>query len=716
MRRRQFLRASLATVSGWGPLAGLACGGDEPRPEVLDGRELFPQSVASGDPREGSVILWTRVESDADEVELVLELYSDAELTKRAEWDDGMYTSVIASSDHDHCVKVRVTGLEPDTEYWYRFIVDHEGDPRASQTGRCRTAPAADADRPVRFAFVACQDYGGRWYNSYADMQRHELDFVVHLGDYIYETAGDEGFQGGTAERNVMFADTAGVLEISRGDGSCFQAARSLDNYRQLYKLFRSDTALQRAHERWPMLVIWDDHEFSDDCWGATATYTDGRTDEHDLDRRRAADQAWFEYMPVDYEDPEFEYDAAAVPPDDIRIWRDFVFGKHLHLVLTDLRSRRSDHLVPEDAYPGAVVLDEGQLEASGGVPADAAAYIADIDALDGGSYAGELRAAAMAAGYPVERITGAISVGWINAVLEDRGSALTPIDETMPSLPRGISYRDLMKGSLWGRIGSRYLVARDPFARVAAARWQESGGESEQAMGAEQQQWFLDTMRGSSSTWKVWGNEFCLMPLQIDLRALGVPASFQRIFHLNVDDWNGMGNRRDELLRELSTIPNVVAITGDIHAFFAGTPGVTGDEGKKIVELVTSSISSQPLQPLLQNQVATDPVLSTVSGADALAAAIRDLLQLQSGPNAHLAFADVVSHGYAVVEVDAAALVATFYAHAGDDVLVSHYDDPNLAGLFSATRFKVDAGAPELFQDFGGTWKRWDPASRTWV
>jgi alkaline phosphatase D len=273
-----------------------------------------------------------------------------------------------------------------------------------------------------------------------------------------------------------------------------------------------------------------------------------------------------------------------------------------------------------------------------------------------------------------------------------------------------------MMKGSLWSRIGSRYLVARDAFARWASVRYQETAGASEQAMGDAQQQWFLDTIKGSSSTWKVWGNEYCLMPLQIDLQLLSVPASFQRIFHLNVDDWNGMGNRRDALLAELTAVPNVVAITGDIHAFFAGTPSVGGDDSKKIVELVVGSVSSGTLQELLQSQVATDPVLMQVSGAQQLAGAIRDLLQLASGPNAHLAHADVVSHGYAVVEADGASLQTTFYAHAAAEVGVDHYDDPDLAGLFSETRFKVDAGAPELFQDFGGTWKRWDSATRAWV
>jgi alkaline phosphatase D len=285
-----------------------------------------------------------------------------------------------------------------------------------------------------------------------------------------------------------------------------------------------------------------------------------------------------------------------------------------------------------------------------------------------------------------------------------------------LETLPRGHAFVDMMKGSLWGRIGSRYLVARDVFARWAAHRWAESSGASEVAMGEAQESWFLDTMRGSTRTWKVWGNEFCLVPLQIDLSNLGVPASFRRVFHLNVDDWNGMGNRRDALIGELAGIPNVVAITGDIHAFFAGTPSVIGDPSRKIVEFVTSSISSTTFQRILQNQVETDPVLSTVNGASELAGAIKDLLQLSNGPNPHLGYANPSSHGYAIVEASATQMLTTFFYHPEEDAMMSHYEDANIDALFTPVRFRVDAGSPELFQEIAGVWRRWDMATQDWV
>ncbi len=706
MKRRQFLRATLATVGGW----SAACGEDD-TPDLVpieDAPEMFPQSVASGDPRPDSVILWTRVQipdAGEDDVELAVFLFKDDESEEEVaavEYD----TPLVATAEHDHCVKVRVTGLEPGTSYRYQFVAMVGDRSLGSQQGRTKTAPAADADVPVRFAFLSCQDFGGRFYNGYANLVSHELDFFVHLGDYIYETAGDEGFQDVVEGREVMFEDTAGVLEVDPTGEGGFQAARSIDNYRQLYRLVRSDAALQRAHESLAMVVTWDDHEFSDDCWGANATYLSGRMDENDPERRQNANQAWFEYMPVDYMEEDFQYDRGVAPPDDIRIWRDLVFGKHVHLVVTDLRSHRSDHLIPESAYPGAVVVTNPE-------PDTGAAYVEDIDAEDGGSYAELLRSAATAAGYPTDAITGPISVSWINGVIEDEGSDLAPIDPT--DRPLGIAYVDMAKGSFWSRIGSRYLVGAVAFAQYGAQRWAETNGASETAMGPEQEEWFLRTMADSTATWKVWANEFCLSPLQIDLQSLDVPDSFKKVFHLNVDDWNGMANRRSALIEQLAGVGNVVAITGDIHAFFAGTPMVTGDPTQKIVEFVGGSISSLAFQTLLRRQVEDDPVLSSVPGALELAGAIRELL-VQLGPNPHLAFAEVTKHGYGVIEASADTLLATLYMHDESEVSVNHYDDPNLADLFVTAKFKVDAGSPELYYDINGEWRRWDPATRQFV
>ena len=80
---------------------------------------------------------------------------------------------------------VDVTGLEPDRWYYYRFIAGGE----VSPIGRTRTFPpiGTPADR-LRFAFASCQHYGQGYFTAYEAMMEDDLDLIVHLGDYIYES------------------------------------------------------------------------------------------------------------------------------------------------------------------------------------------------------------------------------------------------------------------------------------------------------------------------------------------------------------------------------------------------------------------------------------------------------------------------------------------------------------------------------------------------
>lgn len=708
--RRGFIEAALATSL----LGHRGCkDGDSDAPIVEDGFRYFPQSIASGDPRPDTVVLWTRIEDpDAEERDFDVELQVWVD---DGEQSDVMRVQAVAEADFDHCVKLRVTGLQPGTSYGYRFVyLQAGGKALGSRTGRTRTAPEPDADVPVRFAFLSCQDYNAHYFNALARLSQEEIDFFVHLGDYVYETTGDATFQDTAPGRVVTFTDTAGAIAFQREDGSVDYAASSIDNYRELYRTYRSDPALQRLHETVPMIAIWDDHEFSDDCWGSTSTYRDGEIDETDPMRRQRASRAWFEYMPVDYLDPEFVYDFSALPPDDIEIWRDLRFGKHVHLVMTDLRTRRTDHLIGEDAYPGAVVMDEATLEATGGVPDWASPYV-DIDAYADGVYATVLRDAATAAGYPAEKIAGNVSVVWIERVLESSGSSVLPIpEEDLAALPRGMAIHHVTKLGLFSSLGSRYLVTAEPWRRFAAWRWEESNGASEVAMGEAQEAWFLSTMTASDATWKVWGNGYCLTQLDIDLRALPIPDTFKQLFSLTAEDWNGMPNRRAKIIDALAGVPNVVAITGDIHAFYASTPFADGPGSSSIVELVGGAVSSSPYQTLLERQVASDPLLSSTPGAASLAGAIRDLLL--SGPNPHLGFAATKDHGFAIAEVDGATFTATMFITPEENVLTEHYDDPDLASLFTTERFKVEAGSRTLWRDFAGVWKMWNATARDWV
>jgi alkaline phosphatase D len=699
-------------------------------PIVKPGDAYFPQSVASGDPKAASVILWARV-ADADaaadaDLTLSLEVGLDEALTQRVTLNGASSMSLTAEAAFDRCVKARVEGLDPATVYYYRFVYEKGGELFGSRIARTKTAPTSDADVPVRLAYASCQDMTGRYFNPYARLLQEDpnsIDFLLHLGDYVYETTGDSSFQE-TGGRSVIFGKPDEAIAFNAGTPDLYYAAKSLDNYRDLYRTYRADVTLQRVHERWPMVAIWDDHEFSDDSHGINATYFDGARDEADEARRKHANQAWFEYMPVDYQaGPEFRYDPDAAFPSDLSIYRDLRFGKHLHLVLTDLRTHRSDHLIPEDALPGEVALTEEALtQALGAVPAGAAPYV-NIDDFSAGAYKAALRDNAATLGLPPDKLTGLMDIGFINGAIEsltaDGLTALPPVvDDPLDPLPRGFAFLHMGKRSPYGALGARYFVIKPVFELYARLRYADSGGASEQALGEAQEAWFLQTMQQSTSTWKVWGNEFCLGQLAVDLTSFtSLPPAFAQQFLLSVEDWAGMPNRRDALLTALSALPNVVALTGDIHAFFASVPSSSQDPTKHIVELVGAGISSASYRQLLLRTANGDPVLAA-SGAAALAAGVESLLlDRDSAINPHLAFANADAHGFVTVTVGADALEATFWitpaSNAKKDLTA---DDAAIAGAFTTEQFKVVNGESALQRLVDGQWQRWDTATLSWV
>jgi alkaline phosphatase D len=300
---------------------GAGCSGDE-----VD--RMFPQGIASGDPVEDGVLLWTRVER-----------------AQRVRWEvatDDVFAHVVASGDadadraRDHTVRVEVGGLAAGTVYWYRFIAAGV----VSPVGRTRTAPAADANVPLRIALASCQDFAGRWFHAWrALLDRDDIDLVVFIGDYIYETIGHLGEEP-PPERTIELPDGMALDDPLKGR----LAAVTLEDYRALYRQYRRDPDLRAVHARFPFVTIWDDHEFANDCWQDHATdFDDYRGDEQSTARREAATRAWYEHHPI-----RRPYDPAAGFPADISVQRALRWGRHAELILLDERYHRDDHLVPE--------------------------------------------------------------------------------------------------------------------------------------------------------------------------------------------------------------------------------------------------------------------------------------------------------------------------------------------------------------------------------
>jgi len=312
----------------------------------------FPQSVASGDPRPDSLVFWTRVvptavvnATDVTTTSTAIRLLvSSSDESGKLGTNTALNGTIVADvtvpayADFDGTVRHKLTGLNPNTTYFFQFVA---GDVR-SRVGRVKTAQAESSSNNVKFAFMSCQDWSDNHWGAFSQIVTDDgagstpsLDFVVHLGDYIYETDS---------------ATTAEALHVPvvLPSGGDFAATR--DDYRYLYKLYRSDSRIQAFHERFPMVAVWDDHEFSDDSWQASETYTNANNSQPN--RRRNANQAWFEFMPADIVFSETDSSF-----QNIRIYRDLKFGTVVHLVMTDERLYRTDHLIAESTTRNGVEL-----------------------------------------------------------------------------------------------------------------------------------------------------------------------------------------------------------------------------------------------------------------------------------------------------------------------------------------------------------------------
>jgi len=274
---------------------------------------IFPQSVASGDPQPDGITLWTRAVSPKPGlIQVGFEISADPEFKAIA-------LRGVAQTDEskDYTLKAAVNSphLQPSTTYYYRFI--YEG--TASRTGRFKTLPTAESEvNKVRFASISCQDYTNGYYNSHHFLAEEEIDFVVFLGDYIYETVGDPSFQ-------------RGIRPLKLPSNQPFAA--TLEDYRFLYRTYNSDPNLQKLRERFAFINIWDDHEFASDCFQTNAP---DQIPFHKSQLRQWATQAWIEYIPTNI---SFEIDKE--PLAATQIYRAFQFGNLLELVMTDERLYR---------------------------------------------------------------------------------------------------------------------------------------------------------------------------------------------------------------------------------------------------------------------------------------------------------------------------------------------------------------------------------------
>lgn len=229
---------------------------------------------------------------------------------------------VLAQTDHAHSVHLTVEDLRSNTHYWYRFSAGSF----STEPARARTLPSRSDDvETMRLGHLSCQNYVAGQFMALDDMVRFDLDLVVHLGDYIYETH---------------------LRDRERSSIIGYDEPITLDEYRNTYAMYKSDERLQKAHAHCPWLMTWDDHELENGYAGDTPSALDVSTATPEEFRKRKADayKAWWEHTPTALPAPENE---------DLVVHRSFALGDLADIYLLDTRQYRTPNPCEYDTFFG---------------------------------------------------------------------------------------------------------------------------------------------------------------------------------------------------------------------------------------------------------------------------------------------------------------------------------------------------------------------------
>jgi alkaline phosphatase D len=593
--------------------------------------------------------------------------------------NDETFAEIVAEQDllaepgFDNTVRCFVNGLQPDRHYFYRFLTPEDG---TSRLGRTRTAPPADSDTPLTAAVCSCQHYAHGFFGAYrrlllddeAASPSRKIDVVIHVGDFIYENVG--GNPTGLHGREVALASLDGSpRRIDAFPSGAEGRARTLDDYRYLYKTYLSDPDLQEVRARFPFVHTWDDHELINDYWQAFAGMGPLQSLKVDIN------QVWFEYIPA-------ALSTAPAGPGGPNPARDFIRPEVEDVPAGDFDD---DYLSQEPNALAAIrsmtiyrSLPWGRL--------------VDLFVVDGRSYRGE------------------------------RGLDVSMLGTANVGYPRAPVPAQLVRTFNAGRTANggdppetvEYQGVAIPNTRRDAPRGS--------LLGARQKDWLKNSLQGSRARWKVVCNDVPMMQFAFDV-------SFRE--NGNVDDlwwtdsWDGYPLERQEMMEFIrdQEVVNVVSITGDRHANFAGVvyddfasptaravipelAGASISANCRLKGLVGSARGDAELEPLVAfdgtqfgfDQV-TMPSLNAwlLHGAEA-ARQLHDtgnpeaaIAAADPAVNPHLTYADTDAYGYYRADFSRDALEVEFV------VIEEPLIDRGTAGpvVRRRVRFTINAWSP---------------------
>ncbi|MGS2723933.1 alkaline phosphatase D family protein [Porticoccus sp. GXU_MW_L64] len=305
--RRHFLRAAATTgvaLSGWSSqvMAALA----EP-----DRRGMFTHGVASGDPTDSSVIIWTRVSAPGKPV-VSWEVASDSGFQRVIQRGN-----LVTDASRDHTVKVDVQKLQPGSTYYYRFLCNGV----MSEPGRTRTLPTGSLAK-LTLAVASCSNFPYGYFNAYEVIAADpDVDFVLHLGDYIYEYGPEKTSSAKSGK------------ELGREHIPSHEIV-TLQDYRLRHGQYKADSGSRLMHASHPLIATWDDHESANDPYMHGAQNHQPDSEGSWADRREASVRAYYEWMPI--REP-----VAGMQRE--QLWRHFSFGDLASLTTLETRHTGRD-------------------------------------------------------------------------------------------------------------------------------------------------------------------------------------------------------------------------------------------------------------------------------------------------------------------------------------------------------------------------------------
>jgi alkaline phosphatase D len=481
----------------------------------------YPEGVASADPDSKSVLLWTRhpfpVEHDQT---LTVEISEDAHFQRVV-----ATARAVVSQESDWTCRVLVGDLKPASVYWYRFT-DREG--AGSKIGRTITAPSPDDPRPVCFAFISCQNANQGAQNAYRRMifedqrasEPDQLGFVLHLGDFIYEIVWyPEDRPQGMYDRRIR-----DIVRYEHGEKiDDFHIPTTLADYRAVYRAYLKDPDLQDARARWPFVNMWDNHEFS---WlGYQGLQIFKGVTRPAQTRKVAANQAFFEYQPARMSKPSGPGMDRFNPPKVVDTAISHFDGNGL--------GQEPNNLMAINSLKGYRKLRWGRH--------------VDLIITDQHSYRSE-----DPSGRPEAK--GFSSKDFPEFVPE----------EAMEILDAGLAH------------DQGHPPASIRFGDVEVPNFRKDQ-PVQTVLGAEQKAWFLEQLRTSTATWKIWGNTAGTLDMRADPQNLpeGLtkrwPGAGYATFVMG--DPSSAYMERAEIYDAVLQhgITGFVTVAGDRHSFWAG-------------------------------------------------------------------------------------------------------------------------------------------------